>query len=376
MKVLMVENFLPSNRYTEELCREITKIVDVDVVCRTDAGTTDPAVHTIKVLNYRKPNKIGFYFNCLISMARVFIIAIKGRYNVIHIEGTMLPQIEFPIYEMLRRKHRKIVYTVHNVLPHEAKAADKIRNEKFYSKCDLLVVHNMRTKHILVDEYQIPEEKICITPHGTYHIKHSDTKADKGNVKTFLMFGMIRKYKGVDVLLEAIAKLPEEYKKKMKFIIAGVQVKKLDATPYDEMIKDFSISDCVEYDNRRIEDDELPNLFSKADACVFPYREIYGSGALLMAYSYGKPVIASDVPVFVEETDEGKTGILFESQNPDALAEALISFCNMSDEQIKGFTEEINRLVFEKYNWNRSAHILAKTYDGLIKNIDANKFDS
>ena len=180
------------------------------------------------------------------------------------------------------------------------------------------------------------------------------------------MFGMVRKYKGVDILLEAIAKLPEEDKKRMKIIIAGAQVKKLDSTQYDEMITKLNISDYVEYDNRRIEDEELPDLFSKVDACVFPYREIYGSGALLMAYSYGKPVIASDVPVFIEETDEGRTGLLFKSENPESLAKALITFCNLSDEDTQRFTEEINRLVAEKYNWSKSAFILAGAYEKLI----------
>lgn len=358
----MIENFLPGNRYTEELCRELSKIADVDLVCRTDSGEVQCGATIKKILDYSRPSKLGFYKNCLVSLFRVIKETTQKKYDIIHVQGTMLPQIEFPVYVLLKNNSRKLVYTVHNILPHEAKESDKKRNLRFYKKCDMLVVHNNWTKKILVEEYGIQQDNICVMPHGTYNVqKKSDTK-NESNKKTFLMFGMIRKYKGIDVLFRAIARLPEEVRKDTLFVVAGVQKENLDNTSYERMIEELHISDCTRFINRRIEDQELPDLFAKTDACVFPYKEIYGSGALLMAYSYEKPVIASDVPVFVEETNKGETGILFKSENPESLAQALIYFCQASNAEVKRYVDNIKKLVNQKYNWEKSASVLLNMY--------------
>lgn len=364
MKILMVENFLPGNRYTLELCKELTKIVQVDVACRIDAGENDGSVRLLKLLDYRKPNKQAFLWHWSMSMLLLVKTIVLGKYDIIHVQGTMLPQLEFPLYTFLKGKRRKLVYTVHNILPHEAKESDKERCQNFYRQCDRLVVHNNWTREQLVDEYGIRSDRIVVMPHGTYQTKQVPS-ADQTSAKRFLSFGMIRKYKGIDILLYAIAALPKQEREKMHFVIAGAQNKKLDDTPYREMIEQLGISGCTEFLDRRIADAELPGLFASADACLFPYREIYGSGALLMAYSYEKPVIASDVPAFVEETNKGETGLLFQNENAGSLAKALVAFAKLSEQEVAKKKAAIHRMVEEKYNWRHSAGLLKKMYQDL-----------
>ena len=89
-------------------------------------------------------------------------------------------------------------------------------------------------------------------------------------------------------------------------------------------------------------------------------REIYGSYALMMAYTFKKPVITSNVQMFIEETDNGKTGLLFESENPSSLAEKLCCFAKMSVTQRREYSKHITYLLNTKYNWSISAE---KTYD-------------
>lgn len=124
-------------------------------------------------------------------------------------------------------------------------------------------------------------------------------------------------------------------------IIAGAQHPKLDPTDYGAMIRDLGLEDTVDLLKKHIPDEELDALYRQADICLFPYRDIYGSGALLMAYSYGKPVITSDIPAFREETQNGKTGILTDGEDPEKLKEAILQAADWSREEYLDDQKEI-----------------------------------
>ncbi len=85
-----------------------------------------------------------------------------------------------------------------------------------------------------------------------------------------------------------------------------------------------------------------------------------------MAYSYQKPVIASNVPAFIEETDHGRTGLLFENENSEDLAGKIETAVSLKKEEIDLYKSAISELVTEKYNWNVSARKLFETYRGII----------
>lgn len=86
-----------------------------------------------------------------------------------------------------------------------------------------------------------------------------------------------------------------------------------------------------------------------------------------MAYTYDKPVIASNVPAFIEETDNGRTGILFSSGNPKELAEAIERAVSMNKEEIASYKAAITELVQKKYNWSVSAQKTFEIYDKILK---------
>lgn len=153
----------------------------------------------------------------------------------------------------------------------------------------------------------------------------------------------------------------------MDFLVAGKQYGNQNSIDYQAMIDNLGISDCTRLINERIDDKELPKLFGWADICVFPYREIYGSGSLLMAYAYGKPVIASNIPAFVEETDNGSTGLLFQTENPKDLAKCIEEAVEMSSTEIENYKLSIKKLVDKKYNWNISAKKLFDIYASMYR---------
>ena len=161
------------------------------------------------------------------------------------------------------------------------------------------------------------------------------------------------------------ALLPDAVRERVRIVVAGKQLRSYGLDP-EEMVRQNHLESCVDLMIRRIEDEELPDLFGQADACVFPYREIYGSGALLMAYAFEKPVIASDIPVFVEETDNGATGCLFASEDPQKLSDAIVRFVSMTPEERGELKRNVIRLRDGKYNWKNSAKVLSDFYTSLV----------
>ena len=332
MKVLMIEHFSPENSYTWELSRELSQYVDLTVFCKKSVNVSlysQDLKNKIRWKNRlypggkRKIQAVWEYGRGLWELQKEIR---NGKYDVIHVQSFKNARYEMPVYYRAKKYCRVLVHTVHNLLPHEARETDKRLYSEFYHICDLLIVHNEYCKKLLMENFKIEEKKIRVIPHGVYtlpeeKIKKRVLKKETGNPHkiTFLQFGIIRKYKGVDILLKSISMIPLNERKNMQFIIVGAQFPKFDNTDYGAMIKKYGIQDCVKLEISHVPDEEMNRLFTQADFCLFPYRDIYGSGALLMAYTYRKPVIASDIPAFREETDNGKTGCLFEGENPEKL---------------------------------------------------------
>jgi len=360
-KVLMIEHFLPGNTYTYELVKELQKFTSVDMLCKSNAGVRSE-IKTQNCLLYPDgTNKFiapFVYAKSLMSLrSRVY----SSDYDVIHVQTFKRASTEIPIYSNSRRK-AALVHTIHNVFPHEASEADKQLYKRFYDECDALITHNEYSKKMLIEEFEIPNEKVTVIPHGIYGSVQNLTKETEDGKTHFLMFGMIREYKGVDILLKAIALIPKDIREQCVFTIAGRQYKNQHSVDYEKMAADLGISDAVEFILERIPDEDIPQLFSKADACLFPYKQIYGSGALLMAYTYLKPVITSDVPVFCEETENGAAGLLFRSEDPRSLANALVVFVEKKTDERRAYSRNIHSLVETKYNWKSSAQQTSQLY--------------
>lgn len=369
MRVLMIEHFLPGNTYTKELCTELQKIVPLSVLCGKRVKRSSGESY-LKCCLYNGGSTNTFerlmkYSGALKSTALEILF---GHSDIVHVQTFKNAEIEIPMYiRLCVLKKKAVVHTVHNILPHEPKQKDKELYGGFYRKCDALIVHNKHTKEQLISLFQLDAARIYVVPHGTYTAESIQSKTPRENETVFLMFGAMRKYKGIDVLIRAVARVPQNERSKMKVIIAGTKWEKLDDTDYNGMIEALGLSDTIELMPYRIDDDKVAKLFARADACIFPYKEIYGSGALLMAYSHQKSVIVSDVPVFIEETDNGRTGLLFESENPDALAKAICEFVSLPKEKKEEFRENIAELVDNKYNWKRSSMETYKVYEKVLK---------
>jgi glycosyltransferase involved in cell wall biosynthesis len=219
----------------------------------------------------------------------------------------------------------------HNVLPHESSPVDRALVRQALAPADALVVHAAEQQAVATE--LLGPRPVLVTPHPTYAVAApaadgTDTSAAGGDVAAtpgtddpveLLFFGIVRQYKGVDVLLRAVAQLRRE--RPVRVVVAGEFWDPVD--PYERLIDELGLRDVVDLRPGYVPDDELSRLLTRADLMVAPYRSATQSGAVEMAFGAGLPVVASRVGGLAEQIDDGVDGLLVGPDHVDGLVTAL-----------------------------------------------------
>ncbi|GHT61811.1 glycosyl transferase [Bacteroidia bacterium] len=230
-----------------------------------------------------------------------------------------------PAYGHIARRLRgktRIIALVHNAIPHEPKFYDKPLSKLFFKQADGFMVLSESVKTDLLSLY--PKAKIQLSPHPLYD--HFGEKQDKtaarialnlnSDRKTLLFFGLIRDYKGLDLLLQAMSFLDDSY----QLVIAGESYG--DFEKYRQIIDASLAKDRIQVRNRYIADEEVPVLFSAADALVLPYKSATQSGVIPVAYHFEVPVVATGVGSLKDTIETTGTGIVVHPQ-AESIAEGI-----------------------------------------------------
>jgi glycosyltransferase involved in cell wall biosynthesis len=226
-----------------------------------------------------------------------------------------------------KNKHTEVIGFLDNVIPHEHRTGDKQLTNYFIKSCDRFIAMSKQ----VVDELRQFTNKSCkMIPHPVYdHYGDTMTKSTacahlqlNENQKYLLFFGFIRNYKGLDILLEAMA--DSRIKKAgIKLIVAGEFYG--DASPYHQLIEKSGNSESIILHTDYIADDEVKYFFSAADLIVQPYKSATQSGISQLAYHFEKPMVVTNVGGLPEIVHHLKTGYVVEV-NHQAIADAIIDF--------------------------------------------------
>jgi glycosyltransferase involved in cell wall biosynthesis len=236
-----------------------------------------------------------------------------------------------------------------NVIPHERRFFDDAFNRFFLNRNDGFIVMSEQVQKDLL--FYLPKAKHILIPHPIYNHfgeKISKTEAlqklgisECSDKKVILFFGIIRDYKGLDILLNALAILDETY----ILVIAGEVYGSFEK--YANIIKEKKLDKKVKLFNHYIDDSEVTNFFSAADVCVLPYRSATQSGITNIAYHFEVPVISTNVGGLAETISHGRTGLIAEEANEKSLLK-----------QIKNFYDIYNPIEFaqniQQYNKENS----------------------
>jgi len=233
----------------------------------------------------------------------------------------------------------KIVYTVHNLHPHEQGEApstmNRVANAALSVLADALHVHDEEARVGAAQiygrsprrGYGVPPDRIYVVPHGSYlgaypnDCTRQQARAKLGLAEgaiVYLCLGQIRRYKGIEDLIAAFKQLSAEADN-CQLVLAG----HVHDAAYAEYLAELTRGQkAVLTWFRYVEDAELQYFMNACDVCVLPYRDITTSGAAILAFSFGKPVIAPALGGFSELLANGR-GIVYDPKSGDGLLHAL-----------------------------------------------------
>lgn len=240
----------------------------------------------------------------------------------------------------------KLVFICHNVLPHEQSRIGKFVLPKItkwtLQKGNKFVVHATSDKEILLKI--LPDVEIDVTPLPTI-MDATDTSDVELPVKLpddrpiLLFCGIVRPYKGLDVLLDAFAMAIEE--RPLHLVVAG-EFWKNSRPQYEQQITQLDITEHVTIVDDYLTDELFTAFIDRADVVVLPYKSATQSGVIQAAFGRNTPVITTDVGGLAEVVENGRNGFVVPPNNPNKLSEAIKRFLNMELTEANNKAIQIN----------------------------------
>ena len=267
---------------------------------------------------------------------------------------------------LIRKRYKnRILFITENVVSHEGNFIDKFLTNiglKFASK--FLALSGIVEKDVQkysggkkVYRSELPVYD-CYQQSENFNI--SKLKIDLGfneNSLVLLFFGYVRKYKGLDNLIEAFPKIVSDHPDTRLLIVGEFYD---DPKEYFELIKKLKIDDKVKIINQFVSNEEVAKYYQISDLVILPYRSATQSGILNVAYGFDKPVIVTDVGGLAEFVDEGQTGFIVNPNSPDAISEGVQNFLDVRNET--NFSEHI-----QERNKKNSFNQLPEVFEKIIK---------
>jgi glycosyltransferase involved in cell wall biosynthesis len=275
--------------------------------------------------------------------------------SVQHLDGHLLPARRMP-----DGSRRPLVLTAHDVLPREPRPGQLSAQRRLYDHFDAIVVHSEHGRSRLIDELGADGDRIHVIPHGVFtHLAAGASEEPRSNGRpVVLMFGLMRPYKGIDVLLEAWRGTDGEAPiVDAELLIAGMPRMDISALR-------AAAPANVSFDPHFVTDEELPAYFQRADLVVLPYLQADQSGVLFTALAFGKPLLLSDVGGFPELESTGAARIV-PAGDPRALGQALREL--LADRAtLTEMCVRARAATSGRYSWQAIAAAHAELYERLL----------
>lgn len=289
----------------------------------------------------------------------------------------------FPLW-LMRRRVKRMADVCHNVRPYATSGKnvgsfDRSRLLHFFYKriyhlFDVVFVHFDRNRAEFRDTFQVRDEKIGVIVHGNEEIfaelasptvdaaalrKRYGLPAD---ARVVLFFGTLSRYKGTDIL---IAAFPEIHRATgAHLVLAGFPFHGFDVEAHRELTRQHGIERAVTWVPEYIPTEEVAAWMKLASVAVYPYRDVYQSGALHVAQTFGIPIVATAAGAMQDVVEHEVSGMLVPSENPPALAEAITRILQDSELATMLGTNSL-RDAQGRFAWKTIGKILVDRYQQL-----------
>jgi glycosyltransferase involved in cell wall biosynthesis len=262
---------------------------------------------------------------------------------------------------------RPVVLTAHDLLPREPRPGQATAQRRLYERVDAVVAHSAFGRDQLVTQLGVPPGKVSVIPHGAFDyltrlepgILPPELESE-GSGPVVLFFGLLRPYKGVDVLLEAWSELAGHRQDAQLWIVGHPRIPlaplRAAAPP------------TVRFLGRFVSEAELVGCFRRADLVVLPYRHterLDFSGVLATALAFGKPAVVSDVGGFSEVAATG-AALLVPPGDAAALAAAMRRLLDDDDERQR-VAQAAQAAAADTYSWRETARLTLALYEKISR---------
>lgn len=233
---------------------------------------------------------------------------------------TLLTPVQVPSYLAIERACHPVraIALCHNVFPHERRPPDQWLVGALLRRVDGVLVHSPAELHLAASLTAAPVRKAALPPH--FPLTRSRRPFPDEPYRRLLFFGMVRPYKGVDVLLHALVRGPDT----VSLVIAGEFWGELNRVR--TIVADLGLRNRVDIRPGYVPASQVPALFDDVDALVLPYRSATASQNVWLAHAAGVPVIATRVGSLADHVRHGVDGLVCEPDSVDDLARAIVRF--------------------------------------------------
>lgn len=363
----------------------VSKGVVVDFIGGDEVDS--PEMHATPKLNYfhfrrnsrrdaghiAKIWRVLTYYGCLMRYAatakpKVFHILWNNKFE--HFDRTLL----MLYYRLLGKR---VVLTAHNVNAGARDATDTWLNRLTlkiqYRLTDHIFVHTERMRNELVEAFGVAPAAVSVIRYGINNAVPSTTLTSEDarhrlgigkDEKAILFFGNIAAYKGLEYLIGAFERIVADGRN-YRLIVAG-RAKDL-SDPYvadiRERLNSKIIRERLTLRMEFIPDKDMELYLKAADVTVLPYTRIFQSGVMFLAYSFGLPVIASDVGSLRQDVVEGETGFICKPEDPLDLAETIERyFASSLYRDLENRRNRIREYIFDRHSWDAVGEKTRRVY--------------
>lgn len=247
-------------------------------------------------------------------------------------------------------KETKCITVVHNFKPHESRIGDKQLNKFIANRTDIMLTLSPSVAKDI--EESIPDKRVLNLFHPIYHHYGDAISRESAvqklnldpNFKYLLFFGLVRNYKGLDILLNALPHVSKKHN--YKLIVAGEFYE--DENKYNALIKEKDLEDRVIIRNEYIPNIEIPAYFGACDVVVLPYRTATQSGVVPVAIHFKRPVIVTNVGSLSEMIESYEIGYIAQS-NPEDIADHINKYFESGHELDLNFSDIEQALSWQSF---------------------------
>jgi glycosyltransferase involved in cell wall biosynthesis len=279
-----------------------------------------------------------------------------GPAGVLHVHWALLPVIDVLLLRALRRRGWTIVLTLHDPCPEPEFRVAYRRHQALLAAVDILIVHTAGLGRQLTGSYPDTASKIRVIAHGgdghPMPRPHERAQARQllgleNDVPVLLFFGMIKPYKGLDYLLDAMPRVVSAFPR-VRLVIAGEPFVPLSRI--ERRIERLGLGESVRLRASFVPQREVASYFTAADLLVAPHVDVAASGVVVLAQSFGLPVVTTDVGGLPEFVCPDSCGVVVPPRSADALGDAICGLLADGD-QLHAVGRRGHRRLARENDW-------------------------